>query len=352
MALQHSARRTRTVSHLLLAGHNPVSPPASYSHPRDSLRQTSSNPSLHPVPFSTTWLASIGREVDTFHGGNRVTSVASGYGHALVAYRNWRGTDRVVAVGRNEHAQLGLGFASQEPTRGLVEGFEGDAVLDVQAGVESSYLVLLDSVTSSSLVRDRKGKTALFTFGNLSRGRLAHPNLFPPSTPLEPHEAPSQHSLPRATKVVLPDELDLDEIQQVECGFEHVLVLTRSGTLYGSGCNTDSQLAIARSLVSTPDVYALTPIPLPVEITDQEGGVELVRAGADTSALVTKSGKLYTWGNSEYAQACHSRKIDQIHSPLSVLASSFHLGSSDAAASGPRRIVDYRCGGSFGVVLD
>lgn len=38
--------------------------------------------------------------------------------------------------------QLGLGFNSQEGTRGLVEGFEGDGVKKVATGVGSSYLVL------------------------------------------------------------------------------------------------------------------------------------------------------------------------------------------------------------------
>ena len=103
---------------------------------------------------------------------------------------------------------------------------------------------------------------------------------------------------------------------------------------------------------------------LPTEVM-QEGGVARISAGADTSALVTESGRVWTWGNSvskpvtsekmmcgpaersmdaqEYAQALHGRKIDQILRPLAI----------DHSFVPPnRRLVDYRCGGSFALALD
>lgn len=52
--------------------------------------------------------------------------------------------DRIFALGRNEAGQLGVGFASQEGTRALVEGFEGDQILAVKAGVQSSYILVRD----------------------------------------------------------------------------------------------------------------------------------------------------------------------------------------------------------------
>jgi len=114
----------------------------------------------------------------------------------------------------------------------------------------------------------------------------------------------------------------------------------------------------------------LTKIPLPESINSQEGGIEKIVAGGDTSGFITKSGKLFTWGNSvrlsssslsrfaaneiglvgcaqEYAQAGHGKKIDQIVSPLYVNAQETFLEKH-----GGRRIVDYQCGGSFGVLLD
>ncbi|GAA5821445.1 hypothetical protein JCM3770_007085 [Rhodotorula araucariae] len=327
MAVSATRASSRSVSHLLLAGLNPLSPPASASHSAGPVRQNPSNPTLAPVPFHG-WLASVGREIDTTAPLRlRPASVSAGAGHQLVAYRNYEGVDRVFALGRNEAGQLGVGFASQEGTRALVEGFDGDEVLAVRAGVQASYV----------LVRDRDS-TRLFSMGNLARGRLGHPALFPPADPSEDHQEPRQYTLPYASVVPLPE--GVGPIKQIEAGFEHLLVLTETGELYGTGCNTDGQLGLGNAAA---DVYQLTRVPLPSEV-DMEGGVERISAGADTSALVTRSGSVWTWGNSEYAQGMHGEKIDQIASPLRVNTAPF-LPSN-------RRVVDYRCGGSFALALD
>lgn len=87
---------TRTVSHLLLAGCNPLAPPAQAQAQRlqraqasSTDRQAVSNPHLRPVPLAT-WLASVGREHDV-HGGYRIAHVAAGAGHQLVSYTNYEG---------------------------------------------------------------------------------------------------------------------------------------------------------------------------------------------------------------------------------------------------------------------
>ncbi|GAA6000427.1 hypothetical protein JCM10207_008007 [Rhodosporidiobolus poonsookiae] len=324
--------RTRTLSHLLLSGLNPLSPPPSYSSPA-GLRQTAANPSLSPIPFYS-WLGAVGREQDADHFRFLPHSTAGGAGHSLLAYRNYDGTDRVFALGRNAAGELGVGFASQEGTRGLVEGFEGEEVLATQCSVQASYL----------LVRSGPASTSLYSFGNLARGRLGHPRLCPPA-PLDAHEQPRQHVLPRATEIRMPE--GMGRIRQIAAGFEHLLVLTEDGDIYGTGCNTDGQLGLGASASpddGLSDVYELTKIPLPSHIRTHEGGVKRISAGADTSALVTESGKVWSWGNSEYCQALHGRKIDQIPSPLEIDASFLPSPS--------RRIVDFRCGGSFSLVLD
>ncbi|GAA6009389.1 hypothetical protein JCM11491_004303 [Sporobolomyces phaffii] len=321
---------SRTVSHLLLAGHNPLSPPSG------DRRQSRSNPSLAPVPFPT-WLAQLGRERDTYDGPTLVTSVASSAGHSLVAYRNYSGVDRVVALGRNESGQLGIGFASQEPTRGLVEAFEGERVLKVATAVQASYL----------LVQLDKSRNRLYSFGNLSRGRLGLPHLYSRSPDdLDDGDYapdPVARIVPRATAIVdAVDEDAFGQIVDVRTGYEHCVVLTESGDVFATGCNTDGQLGLGTS----DDAYAFTRVPIPDWIRDREGGVLRVVAGADTTGVITHSGKLFTWGNSEYAQAAHGRTIDQLASPLEVAHETF------LDTGGARRIVDYQCGGSFGVLLD
>ncbi|GAA5887220.1 hypothetical protein JCM16303_007381 [Sporobolomyces ruberrimus] len=336
----------RSISHLLLSGHNPLSPPSTSQSSSALLsRQSPSNPSLSPIPFNT-WLSQLGREVDTYplQNYNQIHSISSSTGHSLICYRNSRGVDRVIGLGRNESGQLGIGFTSQEGTRGLVEGFEGESVLKVKTAVQASYL----------LVKEDDTRNRLYSIGNSSRGKLGQPNLYSRKTPSssntdeeyqdEEEEEPVTRVLPRATLI---DDLPLEsgKIVQIETGYEHLLVLTEAGHLYGTGCNTDGQLSLSSS--NTSDHYSLTRIPLSPLLTTQEGGILKILSGGDTSGLITKSGKLYTWGNSEYGQGGHGKVLDQVTEMVEA------VGVREVVLrEGGRRIIDYQCGGSFGVVLD
>lgn len=51
-------------------------------------------------------------------------------------------TDTWTRAGRNEVGQLGVGFNSQEGTRNLVQGFEGEGILQSAASLQSSYLLV------------------------------------------------------------------------------------------------------------------------------------------------------------------------------------------------------------------
>ncbi|KAM0755142.1 RCC1/BLIP-II [Meredithblackwellia eburnea MCA 4105] len=308
----------RIISHLLLAGSNPLSSPA---HTPALHRQSPANPSLTPAPFKD-WLTSIGRNHDIHDWSLKTGCLASGLGHSLLGYSS-KGTDRIFALGRNEVGQLGISYNSQEATRGLVEDFDGDAVVKVAASMQSSYLLT-----------EEQDRSALWVFGSLQRGRLGHEGL----SESENCEEPELKMLAKATKLELPEELQV--IKDLQVGFEHLLLLSSTGELYGTGCNTDGQLGLGPSYLK--DVYRLTKVPLPKEVVEE--GVTQIRAGADTSALLTTAGNLWTWGNSEYGQALHGRKIDQILSPLPVPTSTFLPTSS--------QIVDFRCGGSISILLD
>lgn len=130
--------------------------------------------------------------------------------------------------------------------------------------------------------------------GNLARGRLGHATMTSSFNESESAagQEPRLHLVPRATAVALPPEIG--PIKQIEAGFEHVLLLTESGDVYGTGCNTDGQIGLGDA---SGDICGFTQIDLPSEVV-QEGGVARISAGADTSALVTESGRVWTWGNS------------------------------------------------------
>lgn len=199
----------RIISHLLLSGHNPQSPPLQYS--ARSL-QSPSNPLLTSVPFNS-WIGSIGRAKDVEEGFNFIPGgIASGLEHSLLAYRSL-GTDRIFGVGLNNLGQLGIGYNSQEGTRGLVEGFEGEKILQTGASCQSSYMLL---------GRENEG-TALYVAGNLARGRLGAPQYYIPNVE-QASEEPDIHALPAATLVDLPEEIG--GIKEMAIGFEHFLLLT------------------------------------------------------------------------------------------------------------------------------
>lgn len=87
-------------------------------------------------PFSVNKVVAV-------DNGFTIQNISSGLGHTLISYQS-EGVGRVFASGRNELGQLGVGFNSQEGTRGLVEGFSGESIRGVGTGVQSSYLVTRD----------------------------------------------------------------------------------------------------------------------------------------------------------------------------------------------------------------
>lgn len=99
------------------------------------------------------------------------------------------------------------------------------------------------------------------------------------------------------------------------------------------GCSTDGQCGQPE----LDDFWAPIGIHLPDELSrDHVAGV---RAGGDTSAIITNAGRLWTWGNSEYAQAGHGRKHDQICAPTMVISPE------------GERVVDFQISGSSSIML-
>jgi hypothetical protein len=70
-------------------------------------------------------------------------SSSSTRGHSLLPYSTKEGLSRILAIGRNTHAQLGLGFSSQEATFGLIQpGFSGQGgIHSVHAGPSQSFIL-------------------------------------------------------------------------------------------------------------------------------------------------------------------------------------------------------------------
>lgn len=125
--LAAASQSKRSVTRLFLAGTNPFLPPT---------QRGAKSPLFTEVPF-TEWIGSIGISNDPKEV--EITHIAAGHRHAMIAYR-YQGVESIFAIGRNDSGQLGIGYNSHEPTRGLVEGFKGDFVESISCGITSSMI--------------------------------------------------------------------------------------------------------------------------------------------------------------------------------------------------------------------
>lgn len=266
---------------------------------------------------------------------------------------------KVFALGRNTHAQLGLGFASQEATRGMVTGdITGKGgITHVAAGTGFSFVVTAD-----------EGESKVYGFGNDTLGQLgssstieeARWDAYDISTRLDASSAPQLRLLP------LPKQIPLDEgwtVRSIATGIDHTLLLVERNVaghlvqeVLSTGLNTDGQLGVTP--VERGDAVPIQPLisrtftRVPLSIPEEE--MVEVACGADTSYVLLGSGDLYAWGNSEYAQTLagtHDRITTPTHIP-NPLITAYTSANLPFDTITPPRINKIVAGGSFVVLLD
>ena len=293
---------------------------------------------------------------------------------------------KVFSLGRNTHAQLGLGFSSQEATRGMVTGsMDGNGGVDkVVAGSGFSFVV------TSSTADDGTHASNVYGFGNDTLGQLgasspsdaaaaataAGADPYDVSTRLSGSDSPQLRLLP------LPKQLHLDasestdtgnssgwKVADLSAGVDHSLALLerslngfRLQSVLSTGLNTDGQLGVtprdkADAVPMLPllsRAFARVPgLPTaPVPLEDTGSRLKAVVCGADTSYVLTSSGDLWVWGNSEYGQSfagVHDRipAPTFVPNPLPAAYESRRL-SRDAPPTTKKLVA----GGSFAALLD
>ncbi|KAN0065958.1 hypothetical protein ACQY0O_001092 [Thecaphora frezii] len=285
---------------------------------------------------------------------------------------------KVVAVGTNTHAQLGLGFASQEATRGMVTGS-----LDGRGGITGVYAGGCTSfVVTDSTAHDSRPRSQLYAFGNHTLGQLGLGPSSSSSHSSDPYDVTPRQESGEAHLVLhpLPQPVDLDDhrahddhaaaagkegwtIDHVASGIDHTLLI-RSRTAAGgaeeqqvmsTGVNTDGQLGLSTTLsVPITPLIARTFRPVPLPVLGAGDRWVQVAAGADTSFALAASGRLFAWGNSEYGQAMLPSGVeDRVQKPVEVteaLQRAYRTAAIEV--QGEARVRKVVAGGSWAGVLD
>ncbi|GAC99149.1 hypothetical protein PHSY_006748 [Pseudozyma hubeiensis SY62] len=279
---------------------------------------------------------------------------------------------KVFALGRNTHAQLGLGFTSQEATRGMVTGeFAGEGgVSMLAAGNGFSFIV-----TSSN----EGGK--VFAFGNDTLGQLGSNSLEGGRTGEDAYDVSIRSGRePQLKLLPLPREVPVGgegeegwEVKSISAGLDHSLVLVekvvngrRVQRVLSTGLNTDGQLGLTEKdkeecVPIEPLIergFTEVPITLSPKLVESDGeaGAEIVQVvcGADTSYALTAGGDLWVWGNSEYGQS-FAGIHDRIVAPLFVpnpLPDAYRDHSISFDPLHPPKLQKLVAGGSFAAILD
>ena len=189
--------------------------------------------------------------------------------------------------------------------------------------------------------------SALYAMGNHTQGQLGLG---------AERSANTESGDPQLILYSSPTRVDLSAagssapaIVAVATGLDHLLVLCwsaeRGNTVLSCGINTDGQLGLDAAPSEGSSFCSSASTLQPVRF-DLEEGDEIINiaAGGDTSFAWSRSGRLWSWGNAEYAQSMHGRAIDQIPTPLEATKS--------LRAAGVGRIRSVVAGGSFAALLD
>jgi alpha-tubulin suppressor-like RCC1 family protein len=180
-------------------------------------------------------------------------AIAAGAYHSLAV----RGGNEVMAWGRNDMAQLGIGVSGENKGKtfpNIVNGME--KIVDLAAGENHSLALSNDGI--------------VWAWGNNSQGQLGIGD-----------SDTTQMDTPQ-------NVLLLTDIMSIDAGYAHSLALQNDGTVWSWGSNTKGQLGNGKSGMETSENK-------PYLIPTLDSCVAIA-AGYAHSVALKKDGTVWTWG--------------------------------------------------------
>ncbi|KAL5253674.1 hypothetical protein ACHWQZ_G013448 [Mnemiopsis leidyi] len=206
--------------------------------------------------------------------GIQVKRLSCGVEHSLVLGH----CGEVYLWGTGSEGQLGMGPNVSELLKPTVLQFTEEKIKDASCGYYHTGLVT------------QSGK--VFTFGENDNGKLGLGE-----------DADDTYHVPQPVFLV-------DSADRICCGNTCTAVMTSSGGLYMCGDGQRGQLGFAPNTL-TKCVYTLTKVPCP-PILD-------ISVGEGHTAVVSKSGHLYTFGDGRHGKLCHGDdNFATLHTPYLV----------------------------------
>nr|XP_033815149.1 probable E3 ubiquitin-protein ligase HERC6 isoform X2 [Geotrypetes seraphini] len=191
--------------------------------------------------------------------GERVREVACGSGHCLFLLED--GT--VTSCGHNRRGQLGRRSQDGGAQRGQIQALEAQSIIHVSCGKEHSLAVC--------------SRGCVFSWGAGSEGQLGT------------GQFKEQSLIPKKI-----DGIFNVKVIQVACGHYHSIALLKDGRLYSWGQNKNGQLGLGKGFSSQAS---------PQRVTSLEGiPLAQVAAGGAHSLALSLSGAVFGWGRNNAGQ--------------------------------------------------
>ncbi|XP_037544147.1 RCC1-like G exchanging factor-like protein [Nematolebias whitei] len=266
----------------------------------------------------------------------QISSAACGYGFTLMA-SSTKDVSKLWGMGLNKDSQLGFQRTQHSRERSYDYVLEPSPVaLPLVAPLQTRVVQVSCGRAHSLVLTDREG---VFSMGNNAYGQCGR-------TIVDQEVYSGSHVIHRI-------EGFSSRVVQVACGQDHSLFLTETGKVFACGWGADGQTGLGHHSVSSQ----------PVEVGGDLAGVAVqqISSYGDCSLAVSRDGRLFGWGNSEYRQLASVTEFTQVRRDRRDGRGLIHVPrQSSGQINAPRHLplkgcgtlVEAACGGTQVAVLN